>query len=113
MSSDGQTLQVDGTPVRVTHLDKVLYPATGTTKAAVIEYVVQVAPALLAQLRDRPVTRMRWPEGTSAERFVEKNVPHGAPDWLRHRVLPNFTAESEGLTSVKLIDQIVERIKPG
>ena len=31
---------------------------------------------------------------------------------LRHRVLPNFTAESEGLTSVKLVDQIVERIKP-
>jgi MoxR-like ATPase len=31
---------------------------------------------------------------------------------LRHRVLPNFTAESEGLTSVKLIDSIVERVKP-
>jgi MoxR-like ATPase len=31
---------------------------------------------------------------------------------LRHRVLPNFTAESEGLTSVKLVDQILERIKP-
>jgi MoxR-like ATPase len=30
---------------------------------------------------------------------------------LRHRVLPNFTAESEGLTSVKLIDGIVERVK--
>jgi MoxR-like ATPase len=29
---------------------------------------------------------------------------------LRHRVLPNFTAESEGLTSVKLIDLIVERV---
>ena len=36
-----------------------------------------------------------------------------AREVLRHRVLPNFTAESEGLTSVKLIDQIVERIKPG
>ncbi len=32
---------------------------------------------------------------------------------LRHRVLPNFTAESEGFTSVKIIDQIVERVKPG
>ena len=42
--SDAQMLQVDGTAVRVTHLDKVLYPATGTTKAAVIDYVVQVAP---------------------------------------------------------------------
>jgi MoxR-like ATPase len=30
---------------------------------------------------------------------------------LRHRVLPNFTAESEGITSAKLVDQIVERVK--
>jgi MoxR-like ATPase len=30
---------------------------------------------------------------------------------LRHRVLPNFTAESEGITSGKLVDQIVERVK--
>ena len=102
MSSDAQVLQVDGTPVRVTHLDKVLYPATGTTKAAVIEYVVQVAPALLAQLRDRPVTRMRWPEGTGAERFVEKNVPRGAPDWLRHRVLPASPGEDDEGTALDL-----------
>ena len=32
---------------------------------------------------------------------------------LRHRVLPNFTAESEGLTSVKLVDQLLERVRPG
>ena len=97
MSSEPQVLQVDGTAVRVTHLDKVLYPATGTTKAAVIEYMVQVAPALLVQLRDRPVTRMRWPEGTGGERFVEKNTPRGAPSWLRHRVLPASPgADDEG-----------------
>ncbi|MBN9325854.1 MAG: ATP-dependent DNA ligase [Cellulomonas sp. 73-145] len=99
---NGQVLDVDGTPVRVTHLDKVLYPATGTTKAAVIDYVVQVAPALLAQLRDRPVTRMRWPEGTGAERFVEKNVPRGAPDWLRHRVLPASPGEVDEGTRLDL-----------
>ena len=42
---NGQVLDVDGTPVRVTHLDKVLYPATGTTKAAVIDYVVHYVKA--------------------------------------------------------------------
>jgi MoxR-like ATPase len=31
---------------------------------------------------------------------------------LRHRVLPNFTAESEGLTSVKLIDRLLEQVRP-
>jgi len=30
---------------------------------------------------------------------------------LRHRVLPNFTAESEGITSVKLIDQLLSVVK--
>ena len=100
--SDAQMLQVDGTAVRVTHLDKVLYPATGTTKAAVIDYLVQVAPALLAQLRDRPVTRMRWPEGTGADRFVEKNVPRGAPVWLRHQVLAASPGEDDEGTQLDL-----------
>ena len=88
MTGDGRTLDIDGRPVRVTHLDKVMYPSTGMTKAEVIDYVVQVAPALLPQLHDRPVTRMRWPDGVGGERFVEKNVPRGAPTWLRHRKLP-------------------------
>ena len=100
--SDAQMLQVDGTAVRVTHLDKVLYPATGTTKAAVIDYLVQVAPALLAQLRDRPVTRRRWPEGTGADRFVEKNVPRGAPVWLRHQVLAASPGEDDEGTQLDL-----------
>ncbi|KGM15266.1 ATP-dependent DNA ligase, partial [Actinotalea fermentans ATCC 43279 = JCM 9966 = DSM 3133] len=60
----------------------------GMTKAEVIAYYTAVAPALLRQLRDRPVTRVRWPEGVGGERFFEKNVPAGAPDWLRHRPLP-------------------------
>lgn len=83
----GQVVDVAGRQVRVTHLDKVVYPATGTTKAEVMDYLVQVSPALLGQLRDRPVTRIRWPEGVGGQRFFEKNVPRGAPRWLRHRVL--------------------------
>lgn len=82
------SLDVGGVQVRVTHLDKVMYPATGTTKAQVVEYLLAVAPALLGQLRDRPVTRVRWPDGTAGPRFFEKNVPRGAPGWLRHADLP-------------------------
>lgn len=88
MSADRQTLDVGGVAVRVSHLDKVLYPATGTTKAEVIDYVVRVAPALLRQLADRPVTRIRFPDGVAGQPFFEKNVPRGAPPWLRHRSLP-------------------------
>jgi bifunctional non-homologous end joining protein LigD len=87
MSPDRQVVDVGGRKVRVSHLDKVLYPSTGTTKAEVMDYLVRVGPALLAQLRDRPVTRIRWPDGVEGGKFFEKNVPRGAPDWLRHRVL--------------------------
>ncbi|WP_448060842.1 non-homologous end-joining DNA ligase [Cellulomonas hominis] len=58
------------------------------TKGEVLDYVVRVAPALLRQLRDRPVTRVRFPAGVGGERFFEKNVPAGAPEWVRRQTLP-------------------------
>src|SRR5690606_15403279 len=85
---EAQMVDVGGTRVRLTNLDRVMYPSTGMTKAQVIDYVTRVRDPLLAQLRDRPVTRIRFPEGVGAERFFEKNVPRGAPEWLRHHVLP-------------------------
>ena len=97
MSPTHQTLDIDGRKVRVGNLEKVLYPQTGTTKADVIDYVVHVGPVLLAQLKDRPVTRIRWPDGVAGGTFFEKNVPRGAPDWLRHRVVRAAPgAEDEG-----------------
>lgn len=79
-----QLVDVGGRRLRLTHLDKVLYPATGTTKAEVVDYLVRVSGPLLAQLRDRPVTRIRWPHGTGHEQqFFEKNAPAGTPSWVR------------------------------
>jgi bifunctional non-homologous end joining protein LigD len=77
------TAEVDGRRLRLSNLDKVLYPATGTTKGEVLHYYAQVAPVLLPHLADRAVTRIRWPNGTGEGRFFEKNLPSGAPDWLR------------------------------
>lgn len=76
-------VDVDGRRLRLTSLEKVLYPGAGTTKAEVLAYVAAVAPMLLAQLRDRPLTRVRWPHGTGGASFFEKNVPGAAPGWLR------------------------------
>ncbi|NLF05110.1 MAG: ATP-dependent DNA ligase [Actinomycetales bacterium] len=73
--------------VTMRHPDKVMYPSTGTTKGELVEYLRAVAAPLLAQLRDRPVTRVRLPDGMGGERFFEKNVPRGAPAWLRHQTL--------------------------
>jgi len=81
---DAQVVDVGGRRLRLTHLDKVLWPTTGTTKAELVAYLVAVSGPLLAQLADRPLTRIRWPHGTGDEqRFFEKNASAGSPDWLR------------------------------
>lgn len=77
-----QSVQVAGRTLRVSSLDKVLYPATGTTKGEVLDYYVRVADRLLPELAGRPVTRIRWPHGVGGQSFFEKNLPSGAPDWL-------------------------------
>ena len=76
-------VDVDGRTLRLVNLEKVLYPETGTTKAEVITYYTEVAPALLPVLADRPVTRVRWPHGTGGPSFFEKNAPAGTPSWVR------------------------------
>ena len=58
------SVRVGERTLRLTHLEKVLYPQTGTTKADVIGYATAIADVLLPQLRDRPVTRKRWPDGS-------------------------------------------------
>jgi len=54
-----QTVAVEGRRLRLSSLDKVLYPRTGTTKAEVVAYYAEVADVLLPHLRGRPVTRKR------------------------------------------------------
>ena len=74
--------EVDGRRLRLTNLDKFLYPATETTKGEVLHYYAAVAPRLLPQMAGRPVTRVRFPHGVGDLNFFEKNVPGGAPTWL-------------------------------
>lgn len=93
--SVGGSLTVAGRDVRVTNLDKVLYPATGTTKADVLQYYLAVAPCILPELRDRPVTRKRWPDGVEQTPFIEKNLPRGTPDWIP-RMTQHHTGERSG-----------------
>ncbi|MFP5253213.1 MAG: non-homologous end-joining DNA ligase [Actinomycetes bacterium] len=87
-------VEVEGRTLRISNLDKVLYPATGTTKGEVLHYYAQAAPALLPHLADRALTRIRWPEGTGAEPFFEKNAPRGMPRWVRTVTLPSTGTRS-------------------
>jgi bifunctional non-homologous end joining protein LigD len=78
------SLTIDGRALQVSSLDKVMYPETGFTKQQVIEYYTAVADVLLPQLRNRVVTRIRYPDGTGGERFFERHLPARAPGWIRH-----------------------------
>lgn len=75
-------VEVAGRRLRLTSLDKLLFPATETTKGEVLSYYAQVADVLLPHLAGRPLTRVRWPHGTADQSFFEKNLPSGAPSWL-------------------------------
>ena len=105
MAGREQTVQVQGHRLRLTKLDKVLYPATGTTKGEVIDYYSRIAPAILPLLAGRPVTRKRWPDGVGdAEHpgmsFFTKDLERGAPEWL-----PRMPIEhSSGTKTYPLID---------
>jgi bifunctional non-homologous end joining protein LigD len=80
--SENASVLVEGRKLKLTSLDKLMYPATETTKGEVLSYYAQVGPVLLRHLAARPVTRVRWPHGTGDQSFFEKNLPSGAPSWL-------------------------------
>jgi bifunctional non-homologous end joining protein LigD len=68
--------------VKLTNADKVLYPATGTTKAEVFAYYTSIAEVMVPHIARRPATRKRWPNGVEEGSFFEKQLASSAPDWL-------------------------------
>ncbi len=87
-------VDVEGRTLTISNLDKVLYPRTGTTKGEVLHYYAQVSPVLLPHLRDRAVTRIRWPHGVEGSSFFEKNAPPGTPSWVRTAEVPTTGSRS-------------------
>jgi len=100
MAASGQVVQIDGRRLRVTNLDKVVYPETGTTKGEILAYVSRVAPVMLPHVRGRPVTRKRWVDGVGtadapAESFFTKQLEQGAPDWVRRMPIEHSDGPKE------------------
>ncbi|MCH8559661.1 ATP-dependent DNA ligase [Nesterenkonia sp. DZ6] len=82
-----QTVTVGGHKLRLSNLDKVLFPASGTTKGEVVHYFQTVADAMLPHTKNRPATRKRWPDGVGTEAklnepFFRKNLEDSAPAWV-------------------------------
>jgi bifunctional non-homologous end joining protein LigD len=101
-------VEVDGRTLSLSNLDKVLYPRTGTTKGEVLNYYAQISPVLLPLLRDRPVTRVRWPHGVERDRFFEKNAPAGTPRWVRTADVPTTGSRGESRHGDRLVYPIID-----
>ena len=80
-------VEVEGRRLRLTNLDKVLYPEVGFTKGQVIDYYTRAAPWLLPHLRGRALTLKRYPNGVDGGHFYEKQKPSHAPDWVRSEAI--------------------------
>ena len=76
-------VEIQGRNLKLTNLEKVLYPAVGFTKKDVIDYYARIAPAIIPQLAGRALTRKRYPDGVDGEPFYEKNAPKYRPEWVK------------------------------
>ena len=107
-SGEEVRVEVDGRTLKISNLDKVLYPHTGTTKGEVLNYYAQISPVLLPLLKDRPVTRVRWPHGVEKDRFFEKNAPAGTPSWVRTADVPTTGSRGESRHGDRLVFPIID-----
>jgi bifunctional non-homologous end joining protein LigD len=80
-----QQVEVDGRELKLTNLDKILYPKAGFSKGEVVDYYAKVAPAIVPHLKGRALTLRRFPEGVddSDAAFFEKRCPKHRPDWVK------------------------------
>jgi bifunctional non-homologous end joining protein LigD len=78
-----QVVEIEGKHLKLTNLDKVLYPAAGFTKGQVIDYYARIAPILVPHLAGKPLTLKRYPNGVDQEPFFEKNATKHRPDWVK------------------------------
>ena len=78
----GANLTVDGRVIKLTHPDKVLFPGSGITKGALVDYYRRIASASLPHLRGRPLIMERYPEGISKGGFFQREVPEYFPTWI-------------------------------
>src|SRR6266853_1598537 len=86
-SRTSQIAQVGKRTLELSNLKKVLYPDDHIVKAELVEYYLKIAPTILAQVKGRPLSVVRYPDGIEGESFFQKNRPNWAPEWLEHVVL--------------------------
>jgi bifunctional non-homologous end joining protein LigD len=97
-------IEVEGRTLKLSNLDKVLYPDTGFTKAQVLAYYARIGPVMLAQHRDHPVTFKRYPNGVEGKAFFEKNATKHRPEWVTTTPVPH--SRKEGVIDFVLLQDL-------
>jgi DNA ligase D-like protein (predicted ligase)/DNA ligase D-like protein (predicted polymerase)/DNA ligase D-like protein (predicted 3'-phosphoesterase) len=86
-SRTSQIAQVGKRKIELSNLNKVLYPDDGIVKAELLQYYLKIAPTILAHLKGRPLSLVRYPDGINGESFFQKNRPTWAPEWIEYVTL--------------------------
>lgn len=74
--------------IRLTHPDKLLFPETGLTKLGLARYYESVAEWILPELRQRPLSLVRCPDGHAGKCFFQKHSGQGMPEALETIEVP-------------------------
>lgn len=82
MKDEAAFFEVDGKTLRLTHLEKVLFPDDGITKAEILLYYQTVAAILIPHLRGRPLTLKAFPNGIKERPYYRQKLASTTPDWL-------------------------------
>jgi bifunctional non-homologous end joining protein LigD len=80
---------IEGHELKLSNLDKQLYPRAAFTKRDVIDYYAAVAASMIAHLQGRALTVKRWPDGVEGQFFFQKQAPSHRPEWVRTVTLPS------------------------
>ena len=83
--AQGRLVEVDGRELKLTNLDKVIYPKAGFTKGEMVDYYAKVGQTMVPHLNGRAVTLRRFPEGVEDldSAFFEKRCPKHRPKWVK------------------------------
>ncbi len=84
---NGYVALPDGDRLHVTNLHKVFWPGVKLTKGDLLRYYVQVAPAILPAVADRPLVMKRSPNGVAAPFFYQHRAPDDVPEGVRRATL--------------------------
>src|SRR5215831_8132088 len=89
----GDEIEIGRHSVRLTHPERVLFPEDGVTKGDLVSYYVDVGPAIVPHLRNRPFTLKRYPHGIHGQAYFHKQAPKGKPSWVPTRQFRTWQRE--------------------